>query len=591
MSLPCNANVITSTKQILNSNSNSSCNNNCTTNNNGKPVINILNQQLQLQLQQQLQQAQQQMIHQPPKPPERSCSFKDVDNLQQSIAANLEQQTSLNNQIMSNTNRRQRSLTNKDSSAFSLKDIQQSINLLNSTSNPSQQPQQQPQQVSTTSFNGNQHNRPLSRVFSNQQSMSLCGESSQAQAQIQPQQQQQPAAMVKITSMRLDEQTNICNTQHNLNKFGTMPSASKSAKLNGESKKNAHFTVENNGHDKREEEEIPEFQKVFSHLRKVKPKSETDDANSSNKINEESTNSINNNRPVFPKTLPSIPVNTTNANSVTNFDKQQNHLVKSQSSHQTNGQQPPSASDLDSDASPTKTNNDLPKFPLTNINDEINKDADSHANHIIEQYTNSRYSMNLNAKAAQTSTSNTNGTIEYASFNIKPSQYKQSGIFLPVNNNLKQHMLSIKSIREEVDLLIQRLRNLQKGRQQQQQQQQQNTSNSNASVSLEQYLKSVDEFNEKTLKQLSVISLLNNLNNEQSPNINSTEQLQEQQNKLKSLQTQIKETCACLNETLCNSNHSLSSNQDEQLSVLSRKFGEFMQNLDKFNNLLNRSSV
>ena len=69
---------------------------------------------------------QQQQIIQPPKPPERSCSFKDVENLQQQqqlnheLLLNLKQNILTNNtntSLSSNTNtinKRQRSLTNKE---------------------------------------------------------------------------------------------------------------------------------------------------------------------------------------------------------------------------------------------------------------------------------------------------------------------------------------------------------------------------------------------------------------------------------------------------------------------------------------------
>ena len=91
-------------------------------------------------LQQQQQQQQQQpcirkpIINQtqPPKPPERSCSFKDVDNLQQQ----QQQQICLSPPILEyqplqNTkttlSKRQRSMTNKETNIFSMKELQENI--------------------------------------------------------------------------------------------------------------------------------------------------------------------------------------------------------------------------------------------------------------------------------------------------------------------------------------------------------------------------------------------------------------------------------------------------------------------------------
>jgi hypothetical protein len=178
---------------------------------------------------------------------------------------------------------------------------------------------------------------------------------------------------------------------------------------------------------------------------------------------------------------------------------------------------------------------------------------------------------------------NGNSTIEYASFNIKPSQYKQTGIFLPINNNTqnnngqkpigftannKQQVNLIRQIKEDLELLIQKLRYLQKNR----------TSSPNSlgsTVSLEQFLGLAEDFNEKCTQQLNLIGLLSNESN--NTNLIS---IQEHQLQLRQLQSGIKQNCANMQQIDGNS---------DAYSQLSKCLNEFMQCLDKLNNLFSNS--
>ncbi|RNA38480.1 hypothetical protein BpHYR1_048892 [Brachionus plicatilis] len=59
-------------------------------------------------------------------------------------------------------------------------------------------------------------------------------------------------------------------------------------------------------------------------------------------------------------------------------------------------------------------------------------------------------------------------TIEYASFNIKPSQYKQTGVFLPLNNSgeaasgANACLIMLRYVKEDLEIFVQKLRNVKK---------------------------------------------------------------------------------------------------------------------------------
>ena len=214
----------------------------------------------------------------PPKPPERSCSFKDVDNLQQQQQLQSQQQqqaesqalksspTSNPNSLTQQQSKRQRSLTTKDSASFCLKDLRTNLNPVNEP-DPQIQQQQQQTQNSTTSH---KNLRPKSRLFP--------GTANATSFLDNLDENNQQAASIKITSMKLNDSNttsspvsqaaNVGENMHaiitgkahpnlSFNKFGTLPSANKIAAAQTENVKAACV------------DDIPEFQRVFGHLRKV----------------------------------------------------------------------------------------------------------------------------------------------------------------------------------------------------------------------------------------------------------------------------------------------------------------------------------
>ncbi len=297
---------------------------------------------------------QQQQIIQPPKPPERSCSFKDVENLQQQqqlnneLLLNLKQNilTTCNNSNNNNNNnnntinKRQRSLTNKEVvTPFCLKDIQQNINSLqiNDSSNISKP-------------------RPASRVFNTNNTNNTNIDMSQS-------------AIFKITSMKLNDNTITANIlqnstnsisptkiNNNVNKYGTIPSSSKLAVINKQNNQVQEEEDNNNSNN------VPEFQRVFTHLRKVSTgsscKKQTNENQSINNeidqnldttttttnnnnnnlitdkpvnttINNNSNGTLNRGPKLFPKTSPSMQSNYQSKNDLqTRLQKQLQHIGK-----------------------------------------------------------------------------------------------------------------------------------------------------------------------------------------------------------------------------------------------------------------------
>ncbi len=80
---------------------------------------------------------------------------------------------------------------------------------------------------------------------------------------------------------------------------------------------------------------------------------------------------------------------------------------------------------------------------------------------VLKPLTHSNY-LSLTRKASQNPA---NSSIEYATFNIKPSQYKQTGVFLPINNNSHSTYANhnaVRLLKDELELLVQQLRNAQR---------------------------------------------------------------------------------------------------------------------------------
>lgn len=232
-----------------------------------------------------------------------------------------------------------------------------------------------------------------------------------------------------------------------------------------------------------------------------------------------------------------------------------------------------------------------------------------------------RSSFNTHQTLKPVNGTSTESTVEYASFNIKPSQYKQTGIFLPINNNspsltngsnvnlsnkkqngllnAKKQANLIRLIKEDLEILIQRLRNLQKNRHWSfTSLVDTNTPTSLISpmTSMEQFKSLAEDFNEKIGQQLNLITSMS-IDGE-SNNINNAHEIQEYHMQLRQLHNVIKQNCSSLKSgtdqltnnsnvrCLANNNEIDTSNsQDVDLSNLSKSLNEFMQNLDKLNGI------
>ena len=371
------------------------------------------------------------------------------------------------------------------------------------------------------------------------------------------------------------------------------------------------------------------------------------------------TNNTSYNRTrLFPKTVPSMQINVSNTNKISQPQEQNSKDKKSPTTEQQQSQRrSQSVSDLDMDntnepSSSTSTCNSeekslktTPKFPLltnnssntttNNIQNSNQKStfermsaSRSSASNLLQNRDLSFNSSNQNLRSSfnthqalksNTGTSN-ESTVEYASFNIKPSQYKQTGIFLPINNNstslnngsstnlntkkqgislnAKKQANLIRLIKEDLEILIQRLRNLQKNRHWS------FTSlvDTNApfslnssSTNMEQFKSLAEDFNEKIGQQLNLITLMSN--DAESSNNNNTHEIQEYHLQLRQLHNVIKQNCSSLNsgtdsttngtENGCsvntNNNIETVNSPDNHLSNLSKSLNEFMQNLDKLN--------
>ncbi|CAF0765416.1 unnamed protein product [Brachionus calyciflorus] len=156
-------------------------------------------------------------------------------------------------------------------------------------------------------------------------------------------------------------------------------------------------------------------------------------------------------------------------------------------------------------------------------------------------------------------------SLDYASFNIKPSQYKQTGVFLPLNNNnnssqsvksSNNFLISLRMIKDDLELFIQKLRNFKK-----------------SNLVSDEDKVNFGNFKEAFCTKINVE--LNNLTNGLSNEENYDLFL-----KLKQLLIKIKSfSISRLIETSSEQN-SLDFNN------LSKLLNDFMQNLDKLTHLL-----
>ncbi len=249
----------------LNNHNNISCSH---TNNNNNNIVHLSSFQTPSQVSNQVTRKATMCI-QPPKPPERSCSFKDVDTLQQQ--QQMQQQVCASPTIFeppsptTNTptktpanlyTKRQRSLTSKEIPNFSAikNELQKQQNFLNEPLLPTFQPILAPnfnnhfseQQLPPIPAMTESMIRPKSRVFY----------SNATQSNGSNETDNHTAATVKITAMNLNE-----------TKTDELKALDKKTALKSETTLIPP--------------EIPEFQRVFSHLRKVNNDSKTTNGNSS----------------------------------------------------------------------------------------------------------------------------------------------------------------------------------------------------------------------------------------------------------------------------------------------------------------------
>lgn len=157
-------------------------------------------------------------------------------------------------------------------------------------------------------------------------------------------------------------------------------------------------------------------------------------------------------------------------------------------------------------------------------------------------------------------------SIEYASFNIKPSQYKQTGIFLPLNNsnqsiNGNGFLIILRYIKEDLEIFVQKLRNIKK------------------IVSDNDEWKSFLEFKEKFCSKTNAdLNNLNSLSNEQNYDLFL---------KLRQILIKVKSFQKCQRN---DSSQNTDSNSLD-LNGLSKLLNDFMHNLDKLTQSITQQTL
>ena len=567
--------------------------------------------------QQQQQQAPPSCWLNPPKPPERSCSFKDVDNLQQQQLIQQTLNTELANLMLSsvsstpqppppppapalptsnNNNKKQRSATTNIVIAENLAPPRPTSRLFPAPAAITTAPVQPPPPTLNNQQRKKQHK----------------------QQQQQQQQQQQHEA--------IDDAA----------KFGTMPIPSKLL-LHSTSKKENNKTNHHHHHQTNEAntnavDQVPEFQRVFSQLKKV---------STTNNNNNNANNSSSSNSSEAPTNIDSASAShdthhvhqrshsvseldidshaNTTTDTETNTDK--TNVVESAVKKEevvkeplplpppppiapksivkfaaivevdSNKEQPqqqqtaqlstvvsPDANNRIASATTTTTPSSTAhhsyfdrksnaRSSTTSVfasSSQQQQQQKQQQQPLSTQSSSSTSTSNLlrasfhqpSSNVASSAKSNGNSTVEYASFNIKPSQYKQTGIFMPINNNAtgtnssdgksqaasnppsqtpssassssssstttvaaaatatisksfistRQQLNAVRLVKEDVELFVQRLRNVHKQLKAAQNSSETactSTSTSTASDTtlsdLARFVKSVDEFTDKSM--------------------------------------------------------------------------------------------
>lgn len=390
------------------------------------------------------------------------------------------------------------------------------------------------------------------------------------------------------------------------NKFGTMPS---SAKLASMAKKQSakSTTAESPPLAKTEEktEDLNEFQRVFNHLKKVQP---TSDSNETSVLTEKTTCSSESNllsekvdeaskKEQAPATKTTKPLTLPKSNAL---KKQQKQVEKEKPIDETD------KSDIKKESKKSKQSTShfnrfvSTRSSVTNLSSSASLTP---LNGVTSSSTTSstvnplRASFNISHQTGKPKTdtsvksnettsaaSGASSSIEYASFNIKPSQYKQTGIFLPVNNlngpvdvMYKKELSVLKLIKDDLELLVQKVRNIQKEKSQ----------NGGTKSVMDQFVKSVSEFHERTLTQMTLLSAPSD-----SHEI-SIEQFKMRMKQLlasiKSSQILSKKTCdggkeIALYEEVnagSKSTEDASNSNSQGFTQMSKSFNELMQVLDK----------
>ena len=301
----------------------------------------------------------------------------------------------------------------------------------------------------------------------------------------------------------------------------------------------------------------------------------------------------------FPKTLPTIQANSNKTVSNNNSAATTPQQNEPELSHHQNHQQQrrsQSVSELDLEVNEcennktTETSEDRHKVEEVELSAAVKRFerlsvSRSSANNIsnpMNNNTNTNINLRASFNSYQSLNKGINPSVEYACSSIKPSQYKQTGIFLPINNHKsspqnKQQLTAIRFMKEDLELLIQKLRNVQK--------QLNASSNSLSSTgstssavqtnSLEQFIKSTDEFNDKCSEQFSAF-------------VTAESEIHEYQMQLRQLQSLIKQNC---HQLIPNDIDKPQIANEFSISGLSKNFNEFLHVLDKLSLAFNAQSA
>ena len=581
----------------------------------------------------------------PPKPPERSCSFKDVENLQQfvmpagklppissppeSMRASLASQETSASCALS-LNKRQRSLT-----------VVGGINVRN---------------VSSSSNDNSVATKETTKALSNMILESSLSSSSLAVVQHQQHQQQTTSQIpnaAKIVGLnvgskdqKVEEKTNLGgsngveNHQNGCfihNKFGTMPSASKLAAMaKNNINSNGKYQASNgtNGHSintvcngggtvadslangnssnyqnvNQAVEDLNEFQRVFTNLKKMQPilKHEVNQTNEVSKLEP----AYNSKPRIFPKTITKNSASTVKKSTdhnESNVTQKKDSFELADTKPKVSEKKPKSHFDryVPTRSSTTNLSSSASLTPLSShhstntLRSSFNLNHHNHQLKQVDKTPTTPLKGSAEDKTNGTTNEGASSSIEYASFNIKPSQYKQTGIFLPVNNLndqklglFKKELSMLKIIKDELELLVQKLRNIQKERNNITKIITNSAMMSSNVTNFDQFVKSINEFHSRAYQEINILDSFNDT-------------ISQLKTRLRQLLTTIKSNCVInghvehiemidddIMEKVVTKNGNMDWKQLEaNLTALSKTFNEFTQILDKLNCIYTQQSL